>query len=99
MDATSCLPRTNFIEDNIPDWKVYNGKVLFSVNRRFLKKYGFKEGCVSAFLKSEGTECVPVDQYMYFADEEEFKLALYKGEYILRFDNGESYKYKEIKVR
>ena len=26
-------------------------------------------------------------------------LALYKGEYILRFDNGESYKYKEIKVR
>lgn len=99
MDATSCLPRTNFIEDNIPDWKVYNGKVLFSVNRRFLKKYGFEEGCVSAFLKSEGTECVPVDQYMYFTDEEEFKLALYKGEYILRFDNGESYKYKEIKVR
>jgi len=30
MDATCCLPRTRFIEDNIPDWKLYNGKVLYN---------------------------------------------------------------------
>ena len=90
MDATCCLPRTRFIEDNIPDWKMYNGKVLYKIDRRFIKKYGFHEGCVSAFLKSEGEQCVPVDQYMYSAEETEFKLALYKGEYLLRFDDGNS---------
>ena len=99
MDATCCLPRTRFIEDNIPDWKMYNGKVLYKINRRFIKKYGFHEGCVSAFLKSEGEQCVPVDQYMYSAEETEFKLALYKGEYLLRFDDGNSYKYKVINVK
>ena len=99
MDATCCLPRTRFIEDNIPDWKMYNGKVLYKIDRRFIKKYGFHEGCVSAFLKSEGEQCVPVDQYMYSAEETEFKLALYKGEYLLRFDDGNSYKYKVINVK
>lgn len=99
MDATCCLPRTRFIEDNIPDWKMYNGKVLYKIDRRFIKKYGFPEGCVSAFLKSEGEQCVPVDQYMYSAEETELKLALYKGEYLLRFDDGNSYKYKVINVK
>ena len=56
MDATCCLPRTRFIEDNIPDWKLYNGKMLYTLDRRFIKKNGFPEGCVSAFLKSEGEQ-------------------------------------------
>ena len=99
MDATCCLPRTRFIEDNIPDWKLYNGKVLYTLDRRFIDKNGFPEGCVSAFLKSEGEECVPIDQYMYGKDENEFKLALYKGEYLLRFDDGKEYKYATISVK
>ena len=99
MDATCCLPRTRFIEDNIPDWKLYNGKVLFTLDRRFIDKNGFPEGCVSAFLKSEGEQCVPIDQYMYGKDEKEFKLALYKGEYLLRFDDGKEYKYATITVK
>lgn len=99
MDVTCCLPRTRFIEDNIPDWKVYNGKVLYTIDRRFIKKNGFPEGCVSAFLKSEGEQCVPVKQYMYGKDEKEFKLALYKGEYLLRFDDGKEYKYATITVK
>ena len=99
MDVTCCLPRTRFIEDNIPDWKLYNGKVLFTLNRRFIDKNGFPEGCVSAFLKSEGEQCVPIDQYMYGKDEKEFKLALYKGEYLLRFDDGKEYKYTIIVVK
>ena len=99
MDATCCLPRTRFIEDNIPDWKLYNGKVLYTIDRRFIKKNGFPEGCVSAFLKSEGEQCVPIDQYMYGKDEKEFKLALYKGEYLLRFDDGEEYRYVTVKVK
>ena len=99
MDATCCLPRTRFIEDNIPDWKVYNGKMLYTIDRRFIKKNGFPEGCVSAFLKSEGEQCVPIDQYMYGKDEKEFKLALYKGEYLLRFDDGKEYKYTTINVK
>lgn len=99
MDATCCLPRTRFIEDNIPDWKLYNGKVLFTLDRRFIDKNGFPEGCVSAFLKSEGEQCVPIDQYMYGKDEKEFKLALYKGEYLLRFDDGEEYRYATITVK
>ena len=99
MDATCCLPRTRFIEDNIPDWKLYNGKVLYTIDRRFIKKNGFPEGCVSAFLKSEGEQCVPIDQYMYGKDEKEFKLALYKGEYLLRFDDGKEYKYATIEVK
>lgn len=93
MDATCCLPRTRFIEDNIPEWKLYNGKVLYTIDRRYIDKNGFPEGCVSAFLKSEGEQCVPIDQYMYGKDESEFKLALYKGEYLLRFDDGKEYKY------
>lgn len=93
MDATCCLPRTRFIEDNIPDWKLYSGKVLYTIDRRFIDKNGFPEGCVSAFLKSEGEACVPIDQYMYGKDESEFKLTLYKGEYLLRFDDGKEYKY------
>jgi hypothetical protein len=36
---------------------------------------------------------------MYGKDEKEFKLALYKGEYLLRFDDGEKYKYATIKVK
>ena len=99
MDATCCLPRTRFIEDNIPDWKLYNGKVLYTIDRRFIDKNGFPEGCVSAFLKSEGEQCVPIDQYMYDKDEKEFKLALYKGEYLLRFDDGKEYKYVTINVK
>ena len=99
MDVTCCLPRTRFIEDNIPDWKLYNGKVLYTIDRRFIKKNGFLEGCVSAFLKSEGEQCVPIDQYMYGKDEKEFKLALYKGEYLLRFDDGKEYKYATINVK
>ena len=99
MDATCCLPRTRFIEDNIPDWKLYNGKMLYNINRRFIDKNGFPEGCVSAFLKSEGEQCVPIDQYMYVKEEKEFKLALYKGEYLLRFDDGEEYRYVTIKVK
>ena len=99
MDVTCCLPRTRFIEDNIPDWKLYNGKVLYTINRRFIKKNGFPEGCVSAFLKSEGEPCVPVDQYMYGKDESEFKLALYKGEYLLRFDDGKGYRYATVEVK
>ena len=99
MDATCCLPRTRFIEDNIPDWKVYNSKVLYTIDRRFINKNGFPEGCVSAFLKSEGEQCVPIDQYMYGKDESEFKLALYKGKYLLRFDNGEEYKYVTVEVK
>ena len=99
MDATCCLPRTHFIEDNIPDWKLYNGKVLFTLDRRFIDKNGFPKGCVSAFLKSEGEQCVPIDQYMYGKDEKEFKLALYKGEYLLRFDDGKEYRYATIEVK
>jgi hypothetical protein len=99
MDATCCLPRTRFIEDNIPDWKLYNGKVLFTLDRRFIDESGFPEGCVSAFLKSEGEQCVPIDQYMYGKDEREFKLALYKGEYLLRFDDGKAYKHATITVK
>jgi hypothetical protein len=99
MDATCCLPRTRFIEDNIPDWKLYNGKVLYTIDRRFIDKNGFPEGCVSAFLKSEGEQCVPIDQYMYGKDEKEFKLALYKGEYLLRFDDGKAYKHATITVK
>jgi hypothetical protein len=99
MDVTCCLPRTRFIEDNIPDWKLYNGKVLFTLDRRFIDENGFPEGCVSAFLKSEGEQCVPIDQYMYGKDEKEFKLALYKGEYLLRFDDGKEYKYATITVK
>ena len=99
MDATCCLPRTRFIEDNIPDWKLYNGKVLFTLDRRFIDENGFPEGCVSAFLKSEGEQCVPIDQYMYGKDEKEFKLALYKGEYLLRFDDGKEYRYVTIEVK
>ena len=99
MDVTCCLPRTRFIEDNIPDWKLYNGKVLFTLDRRFIDESGFPEGCVSAFLKSEGEQCVPIDQYMYGKDEKEFKLALYKGEYLLRFDDGKEYKYTTINVK
>ena len=99
MDVTCCLPRTRFIEDNIPDWKLYNGKVLYTLDRRFIDKNGFPEGCVSAFLKSEGEQCVPIDQYMYGKDEKEFKLALYKGEYLLRFDDGKEYKYATITVK
>jgi hypothetical protein len=99
MDATCCLPRTHFIEDNIPDWKLYNGKVLYTIDRRFIDKNGFPEGCVSAFLKSEGEQCVPIDQYMYSKVEKEFKLALYKGDYLLRFDDGKEYKYATITVK
>ena len=99
MDVTCCLPRTHFIEDNIPDWKVYNGKVLYTIDRRFIDKNGFPEGCVSAFLKSEGEQCVPIDQYMYGKDEKEFKLALYEGEYLLRFDDGKEYKHATITVK
>ena len=99
MDATCCLPRTRFIEDNIPDWKVYNGKVLYTIDRRFINKNGFPEGCVSAFLKSEGEQCVPIDQYMYGKDESEFKLALYKGKYLLRFDDGKKYKHVTVEVK
>jgi hypothetical protein len=99
MDATCCLPRTRFIEDNIPDWKLYNGKVLYTIDRRFINKKGFPEGCVSAFLKSEGEQCVPIDQYMYGKDEKEFKLALYKGEYLLRFDDGKEYRYVNVEVK
>ncbi len=99
MDATCCTPRTRFIEANIPDWKLYNGKVLYTINHRFIKKNGFPEGCVSAFLKSEGEQCVPIDQYMYGKDEKEFKLALYKGEYLLRFDDGKEYKYATINLK
>ena len=99
MDATCCLPRTHFIEDNIPDWKVYNGKVLYTIDRRFINKNGFPEGCVSAFLKSEGEQCVPIDQYMYGKDESEFKLALYMGEYLLRFDDGKEYRYVTVEVK
>ena len=99
MDVTCCLPRTRFIEDNIPDWKLYNGKVLYTLDRRFIDENGFPEGCVSAFLKSEGEQCVPVDQYMYGKDEKEFKLALYKGEYLLRFDDGKEYRYVTIEVK
>ena len=99
MDATCCLPRTRFIEDNIPDWKLYNGKVLYTIDRRFIKKNGFPEGCVSAFQKSEGEKCVPIDQYMYGKDEKEFKLALYKGEYLLRFDDGKEYRYVTVMVK
>ena len=99
MDVTCCLPRTRFIEDNIPDWKLYNGKVLYTIDRRFIDENGFPEGCVSAFLKSEGEQCVPIDQYMYGMDEKEFKLALYKGEYLLRFDDGKEYKYATVEVK
>lgn len=99
MDVTCCLPRTRFIEDNIPDWKLYNGKVLYTIDRRFINKNGFPKGCVSAFLKSEGEQCVPIDQYMYGKDEKEFKLALYKGEYLLRFDDGKEYKYVTVEVK
>ena len=99
MDATCCLPRTRFIEDNIPDWKLYNGKELYTIDRHFIDKNGFPEGCVSAFLKSEGETCVPIDQYMYGKDESEFKLALYKGEYLLRFDDGKEYKYATITIK
>ena len=99
MDVTCCLPRTRFIEDDIPDWKLYNGKVFYTIDRRFINKNGFPEGCVSAFLKSEGEQCVPIDQYMYDKDEKEFKLALYKGEYLLRFDDGEEYKYATVEVK
>ncbi len=99
MDVTCCLPRTHFIEDNIPDWKLYNGKVLFTLDRRFMDENGFPEGCVSAFLKSEGEQCVPIDQYMYGKDEKQFKLALYKGEYLLRFDDGKEYKFATIEVK
>ena len=98
MDVTCCLPRTHFIEDNIPDWKLYNGKMLYTIDRCFIDKNGFPEGCVSAFLKSEGEQCVPIDQYMYGKDEKEFKLALYKGEYLLRFDDGKEYRYVTITV-
>ncbi len=99
MDVTCCLPRTRFIEDNIPNWKLYNGKVLYTIDRRFIDENGLPEGCVSAFLKSEGEECVTIDQYMYGKDEKEFKLALYKGEYLLRFDDGKKYKYSTIEVK
>ena len=99
MDATCCLPRTRFIEDNIPDWKLYNGKVLYTIDRCFIDQNGFPEGCVSAFLKSEGEQCVPIEQYMYDKDEKEFKLALYKGEYLLRFDDGKEYKYATITIK
>ena len=99
MDATCCLPRTRFIEDNIPDWKIYNDKVLYTIDRRFIKKNGFPEGCISAFLKSEGEQCVPIDQYMYGKDESEFKLALYRGEYLLRFDDGKEYRYVTVDVK
>ena len=99
MDVTCCLPRTRFIEDNIPDWKLYNGKALYTIDRRFINENGFPEGFVSAFLKSEGEQCVPIDQYMYGKDEKQFKLALYKGEYLLRFDDGKEYKYATIKLK
>ncbi len=99
MDVTCCLPRTRFIEDNIPDWKLYNGKVLYTIDRCFIDKNGFPEGCISALLKSEGEQCVPIDQYMYGKDEKEFKLALYKGEYLLRFDDGKEFKYATVEVK
>jgi len=73
--------------------------VLYTLDRRFIDENGFPEGCVSAFLKSESEQCVPIDQYMYAKYEKEFKLALYKGEYLLRFDDGKEYKYSTIEVK
>jgi hypothetical protein len=36
---------------------------------------------------------------MYGKNESEFKLALYRGEYLLRFDDGKEYKYATIEVK
>jgi len=36
---------------------------------------------------------------MHGKDKKEFKLALYKGEYLLWFDDGKEYKYATIEVK
>jgi hypothetical protein len=91
-DFIAVIPRTEFINNTIPSWKVFNGKVLYTIDRSTLEKYGMEQGLVSAFLLKEKKKGVPIDQIEFQKTDKEITLVLYKAKYLIQFDDGKKKK-------
>jgi hypothetical protein len=87
-DFIAVIPRTVFINNTIPSWKVFNGKILYTIDKSIWEKYNMEQGLVSAFLLEEKKKGVPIDQIEFQQTDEEVTLVLYKAKYLIQFDDG-----------
>jgi hypothetical protein len=98
-DFIGVIPRTIFLANDIPSWKIFNGKVIYRIDTSFLQKHNIKKSLVRAFLKKEGEKSVPIDQIEIQDTNNEIALVLYKGKYLLHFDDGKTVKKFKITVK
>jgi len=98
-DLIGVIPRTVFLTNDIPSWKIFNGKVIHRIDKSFLQKHNIKKSIVRAFLAKEGEKSVPIDQIEIQDTNNELMLVLYKGKYLLHFDDGETVKKYKITVK
>jgi hypothetical protein len=98
-DFIAIIPRTIFIHNTIPSWKVFNGKVFYTIDKSTWEKYGMEQGLVSAFLLKEKKKSVPVDQIEFQKIDKEITLVLYKAKYRIQFDNGKNKKTMIVKIK
>jgi hypothetical protein len=98
-DFIGVIPRTVFLTNDIPSWKIFNGKVIYHIDKSFLQKHNIKKSLVRAFLEKEGEKSVPIDQIEIQDTNNEIMLVLYKGKYLLHFDDGETVRKFKITVK
>ena len=98
-DIIAIIPRTTFVTNNIPSWKLFNGKILYRVDKSFLEKNNIKQGLISAYIAKEGETSVPIDQVEFHGTNDDIVLVLYKGKYLLHVNDGKSIKKIGIKVK
>lgn len=98
-DFIGVIPRTVFLANDIPSWKIFNGKVIYHIDKSFLQKHNIKKSLVRAFLEKEGEKSVPIDQIEIQDTNNEIALVLYKGKYLLHFDDGKTVKKFKITVK
>jgi hypothetical protein len=73
--------------------------VIYRIDKSFLQKHNIKKSLVRAFLEKEGEKSVPIDQIEVQDTNNEIVLVLYKGKYLLHFDDGETVKKFKITVK
>ena len=98
-DIIAIIPRTKFIHQTIPSWKMNNDKIIYQIDRDFIELYGFEKGLLGAYLFSEKGKGVPIDQIEYKKTDKEVFLVLYPEKYLFQFDDGENKKTMVVKIK
>ena len=98
-DIIALVPRTVFLTNDIPSWKMFNKKVLYFVDKSILQENNIKRALVSAYLAEEGEKSIPIDQVEVTETDNEIVLVLYKDKYLLHFDDGKTVKKFKITVK